>query len=155
MSDHLHDAGEIIAKAIHETADPHGGWLKYTPAGDIAVKELITAGWVPPGEGSADERLQQTVLAQQDEARRAWENSYRIEAERDAAGAFRTRFLDAMFQLQQHLAAIREAAQVAHEPEPTYAAETVLGWLEKILNHADSAAKRAKTKSLKAKQAIP
>ena len=32
MTDHLHEAGETIAKAVKATVDPHSGWLKYAPA---------------------------------------------------------------------------------------------------------------------------
>jgi hypothetical protein len=153
VTDHLHDAGEVIAKAVKATADPHGGWLKYAPAGDAAVKELLAAGWTPPGDGSADERLRETLRTQQDEASRAWKNAHRIEAERDGADAFRVRFLDLWRQLQEQLAAAREAALIAHEPEPTYTSEQVLKWLQRILDLSDNAADRAKTRGLESRSA--
>lgn len=154
MSDHLHEAGEIIAKAVKATADPHSGWLKYAPAGDLATKELLAAGWTPPGEGDAQDRLREAVRVQRDEARRAWGHTARIEAERDAAGAFREKFLGLQFELERRLTAAREAALIAHEPEPTYTAGQVMKWLGNMLDRSDRSADRQKAKSLAAKEAI-
>lgn len=154
MSDHLYDAGEIIAKAVKASVDPHAGWSTYVPAGKAATRALIEAGWTPPGDGDETARLRQTVLDEQSLARQAWEHLARAQAELDAAGAFRVRFLDAMWQLQRQTSAAREAAAAAHDPEPTYTGETVRGWLQKILNYSDGAAVRAKAKSLKQKQAV-
>lgn len=152
MTDHLHEAGEIIAKAIKATADPHAGWLKYAAAGDAAVKTLIEAGWAPPGDGTADDRLRDALRVQQDETRRARESAYRIEAERDAAGAFRIRVIGLMFELEKHLTGAREAALAAGEPEPTYTGEQVMKWLRRNLDLGDKAADRQKAKSLTAKK---
>lgn len=154
--DHLHNAGETIAQAIKQTIDSHTGWSKYTPAGDAAIRALVEAGWTPPTEGDTElERLHQALAAQQDEVAWAWEHTYRIEAERDAAGAFRARFLDLWWQLQQQLTTANDAARTAREPEPTYTGEQVLDWLQKILNLADKTADRVKVKELKQKPATP
>jgi hypothetical protein len=151
--DHLQDAGEIIAKTIKATADPHAGWLKYAPAGGTAVRALVEAGWTPPGDGTADERLRQTVLYEQDLARQAWEHLARVEAEKDAAGEFRMKFLGIWMGLRDGFAQRTAAARIAHEPEPTYTGEQVMKWLDNMLDRSDKASERAKTKSLKAKQA--
>lgn len=155
MTDHLHDAGETIAKAVKATADPHSGWLKYAPAGDAAVRALIDAGWAPPGDGTADDRLRDALRVQQNETRRAWEAAARTEAERDAADAFRTRLVGLMFELDKRLTAAREAALVAGEPEPTYTGALVMTWLRRNLDLGDKAAERQKTKSLAASKAAP
>lgn len=154
--DPLHDAGTLIAQAVKKSVDPHSGF-KYAPAGDTAIRALVEAGWTPPGEDgdTETERLHRTVASQQAEVARVWEHTYRIEAEREAAREFRTRFLDLMWQLQQQLTAAKEAARADREPEPTYTAEQVLGWLRRILDLSDKAEGRTKAKELEKKPTSP
>jgi hypothetical protein len=153
VTDHLHDAADVIAKAVKATADPHAGWSKYTPAGDAAARALVKAGWTPPGDGTETDRLRQTVLHEQDLARQAWEHLARVEAEKDAAGEFRMKFLGIRFGLQKGFEERTAQARINHEPEPTYTAEQILKWLDNMLDRSDKAAEKTKTKSLAAKQA--
>ena len=153
MSDHLHDAEDVIAKAVKETVDPYAGLVKYRPAAGAAIKALIAAGWCPPGDDSADERLRAVVLHEQDLARQAWEHLARVEAERDAAGEFRMKFLNIWTGLQDGFAQRTAQARIDGEPEPTYTGEQVMKWLDSMLDRSDKAAERTKTKLLKAKQA--
>lgn len=153
MTDHLHDAAETIAKAVKATVDPHAGWLKYAPAGDAAVLALIEAGWTPPGAGDETGRLRQVIADQQAQVRQFGEHAARKEAELDAADAFRMKFLAIRFDLQNGFEERTAQARIAHEPEPTYTGEQILGWLNNMLDRSDKAADRAKTKALAAKQA--
>jgi hypothetical protein len=153
MSDHLYDAGEIIAKAVKASVDPHAGWITYVPAGQAATRALIEAGWTPPGDGDETARLRQTVLDEQSLARQAWEHLARKEAELDAADAFRMKFLGIWMGLRDGFAQRTAAARSAHEPEPTYTAEQIIKWLDNMLDRSDKAADRTKTKVLAAKQA--
>jgi hypothetical protein len=157
VTDYLHDAAGIIAKAVKKTSDPHSGWSKYVPAGDTAIRVLVESGWTPPGDQGDSEldRLHKALAAQQDEVAAAWTHTYRIEAERDAAGAFRVRFLDLLWELQKRLTATSEAARRDGEPEPTYTGEQVLQWLTRNLDLADVAAKRTKAKEMKKSKDTP
>lgn len=154
MTDHFRDAGETVARAIQaNSGEIHAGWSKYVPAGNAAVRALIETGWTPPGEGSADERLRQAVLDEQDLARQAWEHLARKEAELEAAGAFRMKFLGIRMGLRDGFAQRTAAARIAHEPEPAYTAEQIMKWLDNMLDRSDKAADRTKAKALAAKSA--
>jgi hypothetical protein len=153
MADHLHDAADVIAKAVKATADPHAGWIKYAPAGDAAVLALVEAGWTPPGDGDEAGWLRQVIADQQAQVRQFGEHAVRKDAELFAAGAFREKFLNIKWQLQNYFVAKTDAARIADEPEPMYTAEQVMKWLDSMLDRSDKAAEKTKTKSLKAKQA--
>lgn len=154
MSYHLNEAEEVVAKAVQaNSGEVHGGWSKYVPAGAAAVQALIEAGWAPPGDGTADERLRQAVLEQQGLAREAWEHLGRKEAELEAAGEFRRKFLGIRMSLRDGFAQRAAAARIAHEPEPTYTGEQVMKWLDNMLDRSDKAGERAKAKSLKTTRA--
>jgi hypothetical protein len=152
--DAIHDAGTLIATSVNAAVKQrHTGWGAYTPAADAAVLDLIAAGWTMPGEGTADERLRETILDQQAHISQLGEHAARKEAELDAAEAFRLKFLGILAALRDGFAAKSEAALLADEPEPTYTGKQILKWLDNMLDRSDKAAEKTKTKSLAAKQA--
>lgn len=152
--DSVEEGVTVVATSVYAvTQERHTGWGRRVPAARAAVLDLIAAGWTMPGEGAADERLRQTVLAQQEQIRQLGEHATRKEAELDAAEAFRLKFLGILFGLRDGFAHKSEAARIADEPEPTYTAEQILKWLDNMLDRSDKAAEKAKTKSLAEKQA--